>query len=621
MLKKKQIRIALAVLGACLILAAVIAVLPSLSSLPAPELLEDSHQAISGLRVNSSQPGVLEVTWDAPADPPLEYRLTWARVGESFPAQSDGPGNAYPAIPFQQITGLEQGVRYKVRVRARYEGYESDWSDPIEIAVASSSVAPPASTDAPTGPPQNLKAAVTHNTVSLTWEAPQSNGRVGGYQILRRDLDAAPQNRFQILEEDTGSPATSYVDSTVLPGSRYAYRVRALNGSDSEPEFADVEANTLALPAASPAGPTPKPTLSAAPAASPTPTPTPTPTNAPATTRVQSQGSVLPGSISEREALVAVYHATGGENWAQDSNWLTDEPVGSWRGVTTDRNGTVIELDLNRNLLSGYIPAGVGSLPNLRILRMSGNDLEGTIPAGLANLSELTNLELDDNNLSGSIPAELGNLPNLTWLDLSGNDLSGPIPTELSKLTGLTVFALSDNGLTGPFPWWLTELDELLILHLSGNHFTGCMPADLLGIWIEDLSSTRVPTCREALVTFFFATGGAQWENSTYWRDSAAPLAQWFGVKADDYGRVTEIDLSGNGLVGTLPPRIGALIHLELLDLSGNDLVGQIPPELGELTNLSTLYLGGNRLRGCVPANLRKIENNDLNSLGLDDCQ
>jgi len=50
-------------------------------------------------------------------------------------------------------------------------------------------------------------------------------------------------------------------------------------------------------------------------------------------------------------------------------------------------------------------------------------------------------------------------------------------------------------------------------------------------------------------------------------------------------------------------------------------LSGEIPPELGKLTNLSTLYLGGNRLRGCVPASLWEIENSDLNSLGLDDCQ
>lgn len=556
MLKKNQIRLALAVLGAWLILAAVMAVLPSLSSLPDTELVKESSQAVSGLHVISSQPGVLEISWDAPADPPLEYRLTWARVGESFPARKDGPGNAYPALPSQVITGLDEGVRYKVRVRARYESSESDWSAPIEIAVASSSVALAASPDAPTGPPQTLKAAVTHSSDS------------------------------------------------------------AQNGSVSESAFADVAATTLGMPTASSAEPTPKLSSTATPTASPIPTAT----TALSTTRTQSQGSVMPGLISERDALVAVYHATDGENWAQDSNWLTDEPLGSWRGVTTDGNGSVIELNLNRNQLSGYIPAGLGSLPNLRILRMSGNNLGGTIPAGLSNLSALTNLELDDNNLIGSIPAALGNLPNLTWLDMSGNDLSGPIPTELSQLTRLTVFALSDNSLTGNFPWWLNEFDDLLILHLSGNQFTGCTPADLLSILIEDLSSTRLPTCREALITFFYATGGSQWETSTNWRDSAASLSRWFGVKTDDAGRVTEIDLSGNRLVGTLPPRIDALIHLELLDLSGNELIGPIPPELGNLTNLSTLYLRGNRLTGCVPAGLREIENNDLKSLGLDDC-
>ena len=556
MVKKNQIRLALAVLGAWLILAAVMAVLPSLSSLPDTEFVKDSSQAVSGLRVISSQPGVLEVSWDAPADPPLVYRLVWARVGESFPARSDGPGNAYPALPSQVITGLDEGVRYKVRVRARYESSESDWSAPIEIVVASSSVALAASPDAPTGPPLDLKAAETNSSDS------------------------------------------------------------ALNGSVSESAVADVAATTLGMPTASSAEPTPKLSFTATPTASPIPTVT----TALSTTRTQSQGSVMPGLISERDALVAVYHATDGENWAQDSNWLTDEPLGSWRGVTTDGNGSVTELDLNRNQLSGYIPAGLGSLPNLRILRMSGNNLGGTIPAGLSNLSALTNLELDNNNLGGSIPAALGNLPNLTWLDLSENDLSGPIPTDLSQLTRLTVFALSDNSLTGKFPWWLNEFDDLLILHLSGNQFTGCMPADLLSIWIEDLSSTHLPTCREALITFFYATGGSQWETSTNWRDSAASLSQWFGVKTDDVGRVTEIDLSGNRLVGTLPPRIDALIHLELLDLSGNELIGPIPPELGNLTSLSTLYLRGNRLTGCVPVGLREIEKNDLKSLGLDDC-
>lgn len=617
MLKRNQVKLALTVLGAWLILAVVMAVRPYLSSLPGSETVQENAPAIEGLRVRSIQPGELEASWDAPADTPLDYRLTWARAGENFPTRHDEPGNAFPTIPSHVLTGLDQGERYLVRVRARYENAESEWSVSVETVVASASTAPTAPANALPGPPLDLNAEVTRNSVALSWSAPQNDAGISGYQILRRDQDTDPEGQFQVLEENIDSSTNSFVDSTVLPGRRYTYRVNALNEINSESEYAEVQADTLGVPAASSAAPTPIPSPTAAPTASPAPIAT----TALAAAQAQSQGSVMPGLISERDALIAVYHATGGADWAQNTNWLTAEPLGSWHGVTTDRNGRVIELDLNRNLLSGSLPAGLGGLPNLKILRMSGNNLEGSIPVGLSNLSALTNLELDDNNLSGSIPAELGNLSNLAWLDLSGNELSGPLPTELSKLTSLSVVALSDNGLTGAFPWWLNALDDLLILHVSGNNFTGCMPAVLLHILIEDLSSTRLPTCREALTTFYFATGGSQWRRNENWRDADSALAQWFGITTDDAGRVIAIDLSANQLTGTLPPRLGALIHLETLDLSDNELVGSIPPDLGNLTSLSTLHLAGNNLTGCVPASLREIDNNDLDSLGLDLCQ
>ena len=617
MLKTNQVKLALTVLGAWLILAAAMAVLPHLSSLPGSEPVQDYSRPIEGLRVRSIQPGELEISWDAPAGAPLDYRLSWARVGENFPTQHDQPGNAFPTTPSHVITGLDQGERYQVRVRARYESSESEWSSPVESVVASSSTEPTAPAAALPGPPLHLGAQASQNSVTLSWSAPQSNGRVSGYQILRRDQDADPEGQFQVLEDNTSTSATSYVDRTVLPDRRYTYRVSARNKNALGSEYAVVEATTQAATTASASATTPVSSLAAA----PTPSPAPTATTARQVSQSPSQSDLMPALVSERDALIALYHAAGGANWAQDGNWLTNEPLGSWRGVTTDINGSVIELDLNRNLLSGYIPAGLGSLPHLEILRMSGNNLEGPIPAALSNLSALTNLELDNNNLVGSIPAELGKLLNLTWLDLSGNDLSGPVPTELSQLTGLSVVALSDNGLNGAFPWWLNELDDLLILHLAGNDFTGCMPADLLNIMIEDLSNTRLPTCREALTTFYFATGGPQWQHSTNWRDAGSPLAQWFGVTTDDAGRVTTIDLSANRLTGTIPPRLGALIHLQTLDLSDNQLAGQIPPNLTNMTNLSTLYLRGNRLTGCVPASLLEIENSDLATLGLATCQ
>ena len=621
MLRQKQVKLALIVLGVWLMLAALFAALPSLSALLGTVYVQESSRAIGVVRVESNQPGVLEISWDAPAETPLDYRVSWARVGESFPSRPDDPGNAYPTRPSHMSMGLDQGVRYQVQVRARYEDSNGEWSAPVEAVVASApaSTATPAPAAAPPAPPRSLRVEVTHNSVLLSWSTPEGNGSVSGYQNLRRDRAVDPVDQFTILAEDTGSSATYYVDSTVLPDGRYTYRVRALNGTVLGSGFAQVDANTPSVPPAPTATPTavPAPTAAAISATAPTATPAPTAVLPP----VPLQGIETPVPISERDVLVAVYHAAGGANWALDSNWLSDEPIGTWHGVTTDESGSVIDLDLTRNLLIGSIPAELGRLSNLKSLRMSGNNLGGSIPNELGNLTALINLELHDNNLSGSIPTEVGRLSKLTWLELSRNDLSGSIPAEMSKLTNLTVLALSHNELTGTFPWWLKELDGLHILHLSGNQFTGCMSADLLRIWINDLNRTRLPTCREALITFYFATGGPNWERNTNWRRSDTSLAQWFGVTTDDDERVTAIDLSDNKLVGTLPAGLGTLIHLEKLDLSGNELDGSIPPELGTLANLSTLFLGDNELTGCVPTSLREIENNDLDSLGLEFCQ
>ena len=39
----------------------------------------------------------------------------------------------------------------------------------------------------------------------------------------------------------------------------------------------------------------------------------------------------------DRAALVALYNATDGPNWVDNTNWLTDAPLGEWYGVSTDR--------------------------------------------------------------------------------------------------------------------------------------------------------------------------------------------------------------------------------------------------------------------------------------------
>ena len=158
------------------------------------------------------------------------------------------------------------------------------------------------------------------------------------------------------------------------------------------------------------------------------------------------------GSVeTDREALVALYNATDGENWNQSDNWLSDAPLGEWKGVLTDDRRVVV-LYLGDNGLTGEIPPELGSLSNLTALYLDTNALSGEIPPELGSLSNLTDLSLRNNALSGAIPAELGSLSNLAELDLRNNALSGAIPAELGSLSNLTNLRLLSNDLSGCVP-------------------------------------------------------------------------------------------------------------------------------------------------------------------------
>ena len=118
-------------------------------------------------------------------------------------------------------------------------------------------------------------------------------------------------------------------------------------------------------------------------------------------------------AASDRAALVALYNATGGANWGNNGNWLSNAPIGAWHGVTTDSDGRVTDLSLSFNQLTGEIPAELGDLTNLEGLSLFNNQLTGAIPAELGSLTNLERLYLYRNHLTGEIPAELGSLTSL----------------------------------------------------------------------------------------------------------------------------------------------------------------------------------------------------------------
>ena len=251
---------------------------------------------------------------------------------------------------------------------------------------------------------------------------------------------------------------------------------------------------------------------------------------------------------ADRAALVALYNATGGVNWTNNTNWLSNEPLSEWHRVETDKDGRVTALRLVANELSGEIPAELANLTNLQVLSFSINTLSGEIPAELGNLTNLQGLSLSANTLSGEIPAELGNLTNLERLDLLQNTLSGKIPAELGNLTNLQLLYLHSNELSGEIPAELGNLTNLQSLYLSENELSGEIPAEL--------------------------------------------------------GNLTNLQLlylHSNKLSGKIPARLGNLTNLEDLFLNRNELSGPLPLTLSALSQLLVLDIRETTL--CAPVN------------------
>ena len=297
--------------------------------------------------------------------------------------------------------------------------------------------------------------------------------------------------------------------------------------------------------------------------------------------------------LPDRDALVALYEATNGSNWADRQGWLTDAPVGEWHGIDVDGAGKVVKLDLAANRLSGAIPPELGNLSNLTNLSFGGNDLSGPIPPELGGLSSLTNLSLSWNDLSGPIPPELGNLSNLTNLSLGGNDLSGPIPPELGNLSNLTNLSLDQNALSGAIPPELGDLSSLTNLSLDWNDLSGSIP----------------PTVGNLVnLTHLYLRSN----------DLSGPIPPELG----DLSRVRFLQLNDNTLTGPVPYQLGGLSFVEELYLDNNDLSGPVPPEFGAMSNLRALRLANNPgMAGPLPAAVMDLRHlNELMAGRTDLC-
>ena len=210
---------------------------PEPTPTPAPGALDEVNSTDDGS-------GGLVLSWQAPAAPhdqPADYRVNWAKSADEYPSYTQEDANAYPTNSTHTLEGLEYDTEYKIQIRARYyqgEHEDSPWSGPWRETTAQVQQPLPAAPNL-TGTPLTLEGQVM-----LVWQDP-SDDSITGYQILRGpDADS-----LAVIEEDTGSSATIYTDTSPPAGQTHTYAVKARNAAGLSPLSDTV---TVTVPPAAP---------------------------------------------------------------------------------------------------------------------------------------------------------------------------------------------------------------------------------------------------------------------------------------------------------------------------------------------------------------------------------
>ena len=158
------------------------------------------------------------------------------------------------------------------------------------------------------------------------------------------------------------------------------------------------------------------------------------------------EGQVAGRELDTLNNLCDRYQSSFAENegW---TNWGSDLPFTSWRGLHVSKAGNIQCLILRGCGLRDEIPAVIANLDKLLYLDLSKNELVGDIPEEFSMLKLLQSLHLDYNNLSGNLN-NLTAMRSLKVLDIGHNQLES-LPGNMSKLSVLETLRVNNNRLSG----------------------------------------------------------------------------------------------------------------------------------------------------------------------------
>ena len=178
-------------------------------------------------------------------------------------------------------------------------------------------------------------------------------------------------------------------------------------------------------------------------------------------------GNITEIPQSEASVLDVLYTVNNGLQWRHDANWLISITPNNWYGVTT-ADGHVQALDLGSNELMGSLPAELGDLTEIQVLRLEDNQLSGDPLLIIPSLTQLLDpgmasdggdgLDLDYNALT--IPVDYPNLSDPVQAYLYQKDpdwhlrqaFDQPIDNTggtLTSLDGIVGFDIPADALIG----------------------------------------------------------------------------------------------------------------------------------------------------------------------------
>ncbi|KAM3250820.1 receptor kinase-like protein Xa21 [Capsicum annuum] len=275
--------------------------------------------------------------------------------------------------------------------------------------------------------------------------------------------------------------------------------------------------------------------------------------------------------------------------------------------ATISNSSKLRMLAFYNNSFTGQIPESLGSLENLEVLHLGGNNLSSD--SALSFLTSLTNcrklrlLFFYRNPLDGVLPASVGNFSDfLQMFEGQSCKLKSFIPEEIGNLTGVIKINLFNNRLTGNIPKSVPGIMNLQELYLQSNKIEGTIPeilCNLKNLGALDLSGNRfsgsVPPCLGNVTNLRYLYLAYNKLNSS--------LPASLGNLQD----LIEFNVSNNLFSGQIPLEIGNLRAVILIDLSKNNFSGKIPSTIGNLDNLIRLSLAHDTLNGPIPDSFGKM--------------